>query len=126
MSEDPYRSPDLPAGAVAERRLRERAQERLAAAQVERARSRRRRLRIERAMRVVSVLVALYLVAALAVRLTVYVGAAPAWLNGSLLVAGIATPMTFFISIGLKVPPRPGTLSVPRTWLGRPGSPPVG
>jgi hypothetical protein len=108
MSVDPYRSPEVPAGAQAERRLRERAAARMAEAAVDRERRRRRRLRLERAVLWASLLALAYVALAVTLRLTVYEWDPPSWLDASLLVAGIGTPMSFFFALGMKVPPREG------------------
>lgn len=106
MSDDPYRSPVIPAATEAEQRLRERLDANVEAGARRREEARRRRILLRRALFGVAGLSLLWLITCIV--LSAGVGISAPWIGASMVVCGIATPMAFLFAFGTKIPPRPG------------------
>ncbi len=101
---DPYRKPELPAAEVAQRRLDEKMSEVAERSARERAQKALRMRRLKKALFATTAISALYTALGVALITTVK----SALFSGSVLVVGIATPMSLVLALGLKVPPQEG------------------
>jgi hypothetical protein len=106
MSDDPYRSPVVPAATEAEQRLRERLDRHVEEGARRREAARTRRVHLRRALFAMAGLSLLWLITC--VVLSAGVGISAPWIGASMVVCGIATPMAFVFAFGTKIPPRPG------------------